>query len=676
MPNDAFAQSLEILRPHAKEAAEVQDILATSARSAEYLEAHRSDVARASAPQSQLARGKYLYVSFHQLATAAVIRREEIDRIVEDPDFALFVFTLHEIPSRFGITRLTFHMAGTTSFIFKAYTELGHAYALKLIQAPYQRINEVRTATSAYRSSYDIESKYLPRVFESQPTWILMEFVEGERLSDYLNNLRRTETYISDRYFFYVTKLFSQLTEALSFFETRQPPIFHGDLTPLNIIVQSNDGDPTSIKLIDFGANYVLQNVNVRHGALVDAFAMAETFVAPEVLRHGGEASLAADLYSVGKIALELMGDTPLKSELVGMRLRAMWDQPAATGLAQIIEDLIDDEPDKRLLLAMQSEAGVYKDLNAKLQEQALLYNEFKEKNTDLVPSIATSLIGLSDVWKSLRYIFRMVRTQDRTYNRIGRGLFVSMAINALCQATIVTAFIIYTLADVSAKWLDGMFIPEWISLSPRGFQLGDVWSNLPGRCVAFTFGLVAARYYANIFAPLVAPSGFGWPSIWVNFVLRLNSFSYFLPIMLAIAWNPHWWPWCAFAGMFFPTLNNFLSLHLVRTIHEAAKTFSVTRFYDTQRFFDAYAEWWFQMGTYCVGVGLLGALLNLGLAVDEPIYAIAVCIINMATIYRQNCSLLAPQTQGGLGRLFYAGRRWQALKLRLNQMGTLSRAA
>lgn len=665
MLNDNFAQSLEQQRAYANDAAEVQDILINSARSAEYLESHRSDAAPTADPRSQFARGKYLYISFHRLATAALVERDAVRTIVDDVDFVLFVFTLHQIPSHLGLVKLEFHMAGTTSFIFKAYTQLGDVHALKLIQAPYQRINEVRAATSAYKSQYDFPSNYMPAISESHPTWILMEFVDGVRLSDYLSNLRRTEKYMSDQYFLHVRKIFSLLTEALSSFETRHPPIFHGDLTPLNIIIQGQGNTPSSLKLIDFGANYVLQNVSVRHDALVDAFAMAETFVAPEVLRLGGEASIAADLYSVGKIALELMGDVPLRSELVSMRLRSMWDHPAATGLAQIIEDLIDDDPGKRLLMVTQPEESKYKSLNTIIQEKALLYNEFKDRDADW-----RNLIGLSDVWRSLHYIFRMIRTKDRIYNNIGRGLFVSMAINALCQAVIVTAFAIYTLADVSARWFNNFSIPDWISLAPRGFQLGDVWGNLPGRCVAVTFGLVAARYYANIFAPLAAPSGFGWQSALVNVVLRINAFCYILPIMLAIAWSPHWWPWCAFAGMLFPTVNNFLCLQLVEAIDKKSRTFSVSRFYETQRFFEAFAEWWVQMATYCLGVGLLGLLLNLGLAVDEPIYAYAVCIINMATIYRQNCSLLAPQTQGGLARLFYAGRRWKALNKRLVQDG------
>jgi serine/threonine protein kinase len=668
---EASDQLIEQLRKYADAARDVAALLVNPIKTTEYLERKQIDVEQPTTDShSHFLRGKYLYMKFHCLATEPHPQRDLIRPIVDDADFLAFIFVLHEIPNGLGIKKLEFHMRGTTSFIFRASNQLGNIYALKLIQAPYQQVEEVRTATSNYKATYSIGSKHAPVIHESHPTWMLMEFIDGDVLSEYLAALRgsKSEPYMSDPYFVKVTRILAQIIDALAFLESLTPSISHGDLSPLNIIANEQHGIP-SIKLIDFGANYVLQNVKMRPDTMVGAFALVETFVAPEVLRRGGSASVDADLYSVGMITLDLLSDKPLTRDVIGKRLKELWERPATSGFAQIIEDLIDNNPKKRLLMLNVNSSSVYKVLNEAIQEKALLFRQLAEESRRGVdPEHLLKQSLKPDVWKALLDILKIIRSKDRNYTDITRGMFVATTINAFCQATIVSAFVLYTIFDIKTRWLSGIYLPfidsaiDWIAYAPKDFLPGDVWGNLPGRCVALTFGLIAARYYANIYAPLNTPAWGDSRSRWTRFVLRFNAFSYFLPIMLAVVWNPHWWPWCAFLGLLLPTINNYLCLKFAERAAEKAAVFSVEALHESERFLTMYTEWWVQMGIYAFGIGLLGVLLRLGIASDEAIYAYSVCFINIGKIYRNNCGTMAPEIQGGLARLFFNARRWLAL--------------
>ena len=155
-------------------------------------------------------------------------------------------------------------------------------------------------------------------------------------------------------------------------------------------------------------------------------------------------------------------------------------------------------------------------------------------------------------------------------------------------------------------------------------FVVGDVFGNLPGRMVALTFGMVATTYYANIFAPLQVTELRSRLQLFANVCMRVNAFSYFTPIMLAIVWDPHWWPWCAFIGTLFPALNNFVCKKVAETgALRSRSEFSVEGLYETDRFLWSFGEWWLLMGAYSLVIGTIGILLHTGWAKDEAVYAL-----------------------------------------------------
>ena len=621
---------------------------------------------------TEIARGCVIFLIFHRMATFPESHRDLnfINRLVADPDFLALFRSFYQIPTDWGLTSLAFHASGTTSFIFKALTKRHPAVALKVLQAPYVALPSLRASTAGYAATYGLHTKHSPHIHDSDALWILMDFVEGPNLSEYMGLLRASVPFLSDTYVSHIASIFHKVADALSYYERLHPPLIHGDLTPFNIIVETEALTPKGIKLIDFGPNYVLKDRIGSRRIFVEAFSRTELYTAPEVLTGQFDASLRSDLFSLGMIGLDLLCKEPLKKEAVGVRLREIWQNPASVGIAQIIEDLIDDNPEHRLLIMdKKSSLRVYHALDRVLQDQVALYKDLVVEGRRTIELKSHARRSFKpDVWQSLANVARILKSQDNPYNTATRLQLVASEMNAAFQALIVTAFVFYTAADIQVRYipaLNGAFqdtLVALIRLFPVHFQVGDVWGNLPGRAVALTFGLIAPRYYANIFAALaVAPVRVANRTL-TNIVLRLNSFTYFVPIMTAIVYAPHWWPFCCLAGTLFPALNNFLCWRTARDAwRKSEKVFSVATFHDseTEHFLGMCREWAILMGLYSVGLGVIGVLLTTGLARDESVYATFVCGINMFKMYRNNCGREAPIVSGNLSRLFFSARRW-----------------
>lgn len=619
--------------------------------------------------RNKLGLGALLYLELYYLASGPDWRadRSRIDEVCSRPEFVDYLRRLHDIPSELSIVRLQLHESGTTSFIFSAEMADLPRCALKAIHVQYFNIEEVRSATRNYKERFNRFTKYSPTIFASSDTWILMQFISGVRLSDYLQSLRDKHSFMSNEYFVSISTILTTVLLALSYYEQQSPSVVHGDLTPLNILVQDGDDDTPSITLIDFGPNYVLRDRVVIRNRFADAFARTEIFSAPEVLTDNLEPTIFSDIYSLGKIILEALSPAPLRQETVGIRLRSIWENPTTVGLAKIVEDLIDDNPSKRLVMLPNVGHGrIYITINSTLRETIRIYNDLTSEVKDIGGLEQLPRLGWKpDVWASIKRLYHISYSTEKHYTEAGKELFFASTLNALFQATIVFAFIAYTLADMKQAWFPGWSIPfaddmiRTVSALPRNFQLGDVWDNLPGRLVGLTFGLVASRYYANLFANIKVTAKTDVYRHSTNLFLRLNCLSYFVPIMIAIAWSPLWWPWCSFFGSLFPAIANWFSWRSARFgARRAQKIFSLSGYYDSEFFLGYFRESWILMGSYSVGIGIIGVALNQGWAVDEKIYAYAVCITNMAKIYRNNCGSEAPYVSGNLARLFYSSHR------------------
>lgn len=371
-------------------------------------------------------------------------------------------------------------------------------------------------------------------------------------------------------------------------------------------------------------------------------------------------------------IALDLLSPTPLNRGDVANRIDEIWTNPLRLGIAQIIEDLVDPKPENRLLvIKYERETGIYAELQKFVSEQVTLYRELGMASVEEL-----TILGLlkryvkGDVTKAIENIEQIRRVSIAWYNNITKNQLWFSRINAACFYLIVFTFILYTLADIKVAlfpdrdiaYIDTKWI-QLLTLLPHDFRIGDVQGNFPGRLVAFTFGLIAARYYANIFATLRLAHTNNRTQNLTNALIRINAISYVIPTMIAIVWNPRWWPWCSAVGILFPAFNNLVCWRIVRSAAEQSRGVFSSAIDSTHSrdFVDRYWQWPKQMFFYGALNCSIGALLYAGLAHDEGWYGYIIAAINYFNIYRTNCGSDAPKTLGQLSKFFFVARRLAA---------------
>jgi serine/threonine protein kinase len=641
------------------------------------------DEAAPARPNSS-ARGAVLFFLFHNLAVRAAAKPEFIrlmNQIGSSRIFLEFLREFHSIPPEIGLEQVGFHACGTSSLILRVNTTSSGARALKIIKPQYIGLEAIADATERYAKLFPPgATKYTAKVYNSAKTWVLMDLIEGPTLTQYLAEIRRKHIIeradrkeLTREYVLHAVEVLILLADALAYYE--DVGVAHGDLTPDNIIVVVADrlAVPSDIKLIDFGPNYVLRaHVGTGASGFAEAFARTKLFGAPEVVNRREVPSTRSDLYSLGVITLDVMSADELREEKLSMHLAKIWEDLGSVGIAEVVEDLVDNKPERRALI-LEGEHQRYVALGEILRIKIALYDELILKARD---EIRLKTINLkSAIRTSLENLWRILTTDSTPYRTVGKTLFVCAVLNAIAWYLILISFLIYTTYDI-AHYLGikspifGSYISIIDNYLWRNFEPGAIKENLPGRLIGLTFGLIASRYYANVFSSLQVRDYPSWLQPATNALLRLNCASYFFPIMLAIVYSPSWWPFCGAAGTLLPALNNlfcrFCAVASVRAGRENKLSIEELHQTTSDRFLYTMWRWWMLMAAYCAGILVLGLLVFTDLALwiapdrahDAAIYAYALCIINVVQIYQHNCTKDAPGVLGNLSRLFFSLRR------------------
>ena len=191
------------------------------------------------------------------------------------------------------------------TFRVKVYGKLHFLKRLKAEYAGDIRYQEV--LRKEFETGYRLEHPNLVRYLSLDKDSILMEYVEGETLSqrlaknpDYFKQPRHTD------------KLVRQLLGVLDYLHSHQ--VLHLDLKPDNILLTHINDD---VKLIDLGFCYT--------DTFADTQGHTNAFAAPEQ-KEGGAVDVRSDIYAFGRI-LELLPDHFLYNKVIA---RCTAENPSA----------------------------------------------------------------------------------------------------------------------------------------------------------------------------------------------------------------------------------------------------------------------------------------------------------------------------------------------------------
>ena len=181
------------------------------------------------------------------------------------------------------------------TFRVKLYGKLHFLKRLKVEYAGDIRYQEA--LRKEFETGYRLEHPNLVRYLSLDKDSILMEYVDGETLSQ---RLARTPDYFNEQK--HTEKFVRQLLSALQYLHSHQ--VLHLDLKPDNILLTHINDD---VKLIDLGFCYT--------DTFADTQGHTNAFAAPEQ-KAGRAVDVRTDIYAFGKI-LELLPDHSLYNRVI-----------------------------------------------------------------------------------------------------------------------------------------------------------------------------------------------------------------------------------------------------------------------------------------------------------------------------------------------------------------------
>ncbi len=221
-------------------------------------------------------------------------------------------FNTHQPPFE-GLQAMTISGATCDTFRVKLY---GKLHFLKRLKPQFLGdIRYVEAQRKEFETGYRLEHPNIVRYISLSPEGILMEYVDGETLTD---RLHAHPDYFRSRQ--NVDKFLRQLLDAVGYLHAHQ--VLHLDLKPDNIMLTRIGND---VKLIDLGCCCT--------DTFDDTQGHTPAFAAPEQLADG-RVDERTDIYALGKIISQL----PLRPIYNKVEARCTAENPA--NRYQSVEDL------------------------------------------------------------------------------------------------------------------------------------------------------------------------------------------------------------------------------------------------------------------------------------------------------------------------------------------------
>jgi serine/threonine-protein kinase len=244
---------------------------------------------------------------------------------------------------------------------------LGTRVAIKFIRPQFaERADARRRFEIEARAAASVDSKHAVKVYdygvtENKLPYIVMEYLEGESLSE---ALIRRGPFPADE----AAKVIRQAARALS--KAHAARIVHRDLKPDNIFLATNvevedaDGLPYVVKLVDFGIAKMLdvdrEGAKGLKGPTQDGSVIGTpNFMSPEQLTVGGTPNPLTDVWSLGACTYaaftaripfegEVLGDIVLKVCVEPLPCPSNFNPDAPEGLDAWFHRACHREPAKR----------------------------------------------------------------------------------------------------------------------------------------------------------------------------------------------------------------------------------------------------------------------------------------------------------------------------------------
>jgi hypothetical protein len=585
---------------------------------------------------------------------------------------------------RLDAVTLRYFKAGTTSAILVARVGERPARAgtedpreevvIKCVLFPWNKMPAVAQATESYAETYGRRrpekagGKGLPddpvvRPTSSTSRWVIMPKQDGETLRDQLLGLSypaapadsairiRTARQVSSAIVSALARLAEPATDQLARLAepptpaasdrpaglgdrpeippARYPAVQHLDLSPSNIIMTAR-GDA---KLIDLGRNHLYsRQVGIaEHDDSV--------YIAPEVKNRGS--SPTADVYSLGMIMIEILAGEPTRDGRVPDSIYEM-----SPTLGRALDDLIEEEPNRRLLLLPAEATFSYESLRRFLDEAFSL--------TENEPVSSGS--RFARWYARFAPASRELATQYRKWRAVRRS-----------PGSRNVAYLLFFSLVACAAW--------WFVFARTAIpELADYVQSLPSlpavptavALIAFAQGLMAAKYYQTVLARSTVKDIPG-PLAWITELVVRSMTVVALPTtLLAVGWKPWLWAWSCTVGAAMVALANLTSMLMGRRLFALGRQARLSTVPPPEREMPrGFEQWWWTMLLYAAMIGVIAGGLQSGTLRDEGAYVFGLFVINIGIHYISKCAIAGPAIRGGLARACAVGERLTVLHQR-----------
>ena len=214
-------------------------------------------------------------------------------------------------------------------------TNLNNNVAIKKVSIDENAAERRENVKKEMELLLNLKHPGLPQIFdfieEEDASYIVMEYVEGISLYDYISEHGKVDTENAVRWI-------KELCEILEYMHDGRPAIIYRDLKPANVMI-TKDG---KIKLVDFGAAFVRDYATETKDILG-----TRGYTAPELFM-GKQAEKTSDIYSLGVILYEMLtGINPNRPPYLTKSLRQV-DRSFSKELERIVNKCINKDPGQR----------------------------------------------------------------------------------------------------------------------------------------------------------------------------------------------------------------------------------------------------------------------------------------------------------------------------------------